>query len=449
MKNKHIFIPLIVFVSVCFVGVIISIINFKGFEKNMSYSTKTIEFLYDGASDGKDPNGNEFNAMDLLTDEVINQAVADSNMNYKAEDLKPYLVLKNIVPENVVSEITAYTSLVKSGAATTTINSSTYHATRYNLILYRDFDKSISGKDLNRLVDNISKNYCELFYKTYDQAFDSKNYSDIYAIDTYDYIYQVEVYENKLQALSKYASNLFAKNNTFTFKAKSFNDIVLKADSLILNDVSKIRNAITFNALSKDVDRLKDYYNYKITTLNFDKEKYTTDLANITAQIDSYEKDSTVYIGSGENIVKVESNSSETYNALLAKKISISQNISEINKNITDYQNILADIDAAVATQAEYDRVTANIANLGNEYEALEDSFTEMLDAYNESYVNNGAVSTTDTQFKSTTSLFSGAFIVKCIKITFPLAGIAAVGICIYYFIREVRKGKKKELVEE
>lgn len=450
MKNKkHIFIPLIVLVSVCFVGLIISIICFKVINKDMNYSTKTIEFLYDGASDGKDPDGNEFNAADLLTEAVVTEGIKNAGMEnrYKYEDVKSYLIIKNIVPDNVISEITAYTSLVKSGNATTTINSNKYNPTRFNIILYRDFDKKINKNDLNKLVDSITESYFNLFYKTYQKSFDSTNYSEIYSMDNYDYIYQVEVYENKLNALSKYAKALFDKNNTFTFKNKTFNDISLKATSLISNDVAKIRNSITYNALSKDVNRLKDYYNYKISSLNYDKTKYTTDLTNITTQINNYEKDSTVYIGSGENVIKVDSNSSETYNALLAKKISISETIAQINTDILRYTNILADIDAATATQDEYVRVEANIETLANEYDDLEASLNEMLTAYNDNYVNNGAVKGNETEYKNRTSLISTSFIVYTIKIELPLVGLTVIGICVYLLIREVRKNKKRDEV--
>ena len=452
MKNKkHIFIPLFVLIGAIVVSLIVSIISFKAFNKNMDYSTKTIEFLYDGASDGKDPDGNEFNASDLLTEEVINKGIKDAGMEnrYTYDTIKSYIMVKNIVPNNVVSEITAYTSLVKSGTTTTTITSSNYHPTRFNIILYRDFDKKISKNDLNKLVDSITTNYCDLFYSTYKKSFDSTSYSDIYSMDNYDYIYQVEVYENRLTALANFANSLFANNNTFTYNGKTFNDISLKANQLIKDDVKVIRNSIVFNALSKDVTRLKDYYNYKIAMLNFDKTKYTTDLNNITTQIDNYEKDSTVYIGSGENIVKVESNSSETYNALLAKKISTSEKIAEINTNITDYTNILADIDAAVATQAEYDRVETNLTKLGKSVDELDKQFVEIINSYNDKNIANNAVKVETTEYKNVTSIFSLTFIIEAFKLTFPIVGLTMVGICVYYLIREIRKNKKKEVVIE
>ena len=447
MKNKHIFIPLIVFVSVCFVCLIVSIISFKAFDKNMSYSARTVEFLYDGASDGKDPDGNEFNAADLLTEEVVTKSISDAGLNYKYEDVKPYLLMNNVVSDNVISEITAFTSLVKSGNATTTINSSNYHATKYNVILYRDFDNKISSNDLNKLVDKIVDNYCDSFNTAYQKSFDSTNYSNIYSIDTYDYIYQVEVYENKLKALAKYSSNLFNEKNSFTYKGKTFNDIALKANSLVSNEISKIRNSIIFNALSKDVDRLKDYYNYKIKNLEVDQSKYEKDLTNVEAQITAYNKGQTVYVGAGETVVKVDSNSEATYNSLLSKKISISETISTIKTNIKDYQQILADIDAATATPTEYEKVEANIASLGEEYTSLEKTYNEMLDSYNDKYISNGSISTSAVEYHNTNSLFSTAFIVKAIKITFPFAAISLVGICVFYFIRALKKNKKEELV--
>ncbi len=450
MKNKHIFIPLIVFVSVCICCLIISLITTNVSKQNINYSYMTIEFLYDGASDGKDPDGNEFNAQDLLTEDVVNAGIKEAGLEskYSYASLNGYLVLKNVVPSDVIAEITSFPSLVDA-SATTTITSSNYHPTKFNLILYSDFDKKISKSDLNNLVDSIFKCYCDSFYANYKKAYNTINYSEIYSLDNYDYINQVEVYENRLEALSKFAAELFAQNNTFTYNGKTFNDYTLKANSLINNEVAKIRNSIIYNALSKDVNRLKDYYNYKIDSLNYDLTKYNKDLVNIQAQIDGYEKDSTVYIGTGENVVKVESNSNATYEALLANKITIAEKIASINSELTEYQNILNDIDSGTATTEQYDKVKANIASLDTEYTTLETSLNEMLTSYNDKYIYNGAVTANSVSYYNAKSVISGTFVKTTLSISLPIVSLTIVGICIFYLIREIKKSKKEEVNEE
>ena len=70
MKNKHIFIPLFVFLGAGLVSLIWSVIDFKGVNKQLSYSSETIQFNYDGASDGYDPYGRSFDAINFMTDDV-------------------------------------------------------------------------------------------------------------------------------------------------------------------------------------------------------------------------------------------------------------------------------------------------------------------------------------------------------------------------------------------
>ena len=78
MKNKHIFIPLFVFIGACVISLAYSIIDFKVINKQPSYSYETIQFNYDGASDGKDPNGNPFDAVSFLTDDILSEAMTHS-----------------------------------------------------------------------------------------------------------------------------------------------------------------------------------------------------------------------------------------------------------------------------------------------------------------------------------------------------------------------------------
>ena len=83
MKNKkHIFIPLFIFLGACVICLVISIINFKVVNKTSSYSYEVIQLNFDGASDGVDPNGNPLNPVAFLTDDVIETALTNSNMNY-------------------------------------------------------------------------------------------------------------------------------------------------------------------------------------------------------------------------------------------------------------------------------------------------------------------------------------------------------------------------------
>ena len=440
MKRKHIFIPLFIFLGAGLVSLIASIVDFTVTNPQLSYSSETIQFNYDGASDGTDPNGNPFNATDFLSDDIISAGLEKSGLNYDVQTVRKYIAIENVVPENIVEEINSYTSLTGNNVGTAEITSKDYHPVRYRFALYNQIDKKLSSSKLNGLLDNIVEAYCDQFYTTYKKTFDASIYDDIYTMSDYDYIYQAQVYTNKLDILMKYAKTIYDEHKELV--TDEFEAVYLKCQALINSDVYVIENIITFHALSKDLDRLKDYYTYKIEHLTYDKVKYTADLDAVSAQLESYNKDSTIYVSSGDNVVSIASNSSATYDALLSSKIAISNKIGKIETEIAEYTAILNDINNATGTEEEYNLLKNYLKRLGDDYAEWEAAFVKLLEAYNKQYVLENSLSVSKVKYNSA-SLFSASFIVRCIKIGAPIMLTTMLGIAIYYLSREIRKEKK------
>ena len=252
MKNKkHIFIPLFVFIGACLVSLIWSVIDYTAFNKVQSYSYEVIQFDYDGASDGKDPDGNAFNAVGFLTDDVIQDGLTRSALDskYSVETVRKCIDLSNVVPKNIIKEIESYESLVNAGKGRE-LTAEDYHPIRYKFSLYQELDKKLASSKLNELLDNIVKSYCEKFYLTYAKSYDNSVYDSLFTIEDYDYIYQAQAYTSKIRVLSNYANDIFNEHDDFVVEDVNFNDLVLKGDQLVSSDVFKINNHIILNALS-------------------------------------------------------------------------------------------------------------------------------------------------------------------------------------------------------
>lgn len=446
MKNKkHIFIPLFVFIGACLVSLIWSVIDYTAFNKVQSYSYEVIQFDYDGASDGKDPDGNAFNAVGFLTDDVIQDGLEKSGLEnkYTVDNVRKCIDLSNVVPKNIIKEIESYESLINAGKGRE-LTAEDYHPIRYKFSLYQELDKKLGSSKLNELLDNIVESYCAKFYLTYAKSYDNSVYDSLFTIGDYDYIYQALAYTSKIRVLSNYANDVFNEHDDFFVGELNFNDLVLKGDEIISSDVSKINNHIILNALSKDIDRLKDYYNYKIVTLNYEKTKKTSDLAIVTEQLNSYPKDSTIYVGAGENVITIGSNSEATYNSLLQQQINLSNYIASINTEIQEYQSILEDINSATGTEKDYKLVQEYIKTLGDKYDDLEDSFNDMLEEYNDKYVLDAAISKTRVRYNSG-SIFSGSFVLRSAKISAPIILGTLFGICCFFLVRTLKKEKEKK----
>ena len=441
MKNKHIWIPAFVFIGAGLISLIYSIIDYKAINKVEAYSYETIQFNYDGASDGKDPNGNAFNPVNFLSDDIIEFALAKSELTYDVEDVRAHISLENVVPENIVEEISSYEKIMDSESSRK-IGSKDYHPVRYRFNVYQDLDNKLSSGKLNGFLNNLVEEYCNKFYATYKKTFDETAYQDLFNLDNYDYIYQGQIVSTRLSVLMSYADEIYQEHDDFVVNGKSFKDIYLKAEKLMSTDAYKLNQIIVLNALSKDVERLKDYYTFLLERLNYDKTKYQSDLTAITTQVNAYEIDSTVYVGTGENIIKVESNSVETYNTLLARQISISNTITSIEKQISDYTNILEKLEHPTGDTTAEDTVKTMLVALNKDYGDLQELFKVMIEEYNNVYVKDVAIEQTGVRY-SKSSIFSGSFIVRTIKNAAPIMLATMLGISIYYLARAVRKEKK------
>ena len=439
MKNKHIFIPLFVFVGACVVSLAYSIIDYKAINKQPSYSYQTVQFNYDGASDGKDPNGNPFDAVSFLTDDIIEEALQASGLSYDVKDVKDNIIVTNVVPKNIVEEIESYES-VTDKEATQEITSSDYHPTRYKFTLYQDLDNKLSKNDLNKLLDNVVVSYCNKFYDTYKKTYDGSVYEALLPGD-YDYIFQSQIYSNRVAVLMDYARSIYNEHADFQVDERTFNDIYLAGNQIINTYINRINNLITLKALSTDLPRLKSYYQYKIDMLQYDKTKYTADLATVSAQVAAYEKDATVYVGTGENTLRIESSSGATYTSLLAQQIDLANRLASIDTEIADYTAILNDIDHAASTEEDYDLVKSYLTRLDASFSGLEKKFGEFIDEYNKAYLKDGT-SKNEVKYQNA-SIFSGSFIVHTVKVGAPIMLTVMLGIAIYYLSREIRKGKK------
>ena len=462
MKNrKHIFIPLFIFLGAALVSLIYSIIDYKVVNPTLASATANIQFNFDGASSGVDPDGNPFNPIGLLTDDVIESAAQKCELNYNADDVRPYLSMENIVPKNILKEISSYQKTLgtdeKEESNVRPITSKDYHPVRFKFTLYHGVDKKLSKDGLKNFLKTIVEEYCSSFYASYKKSFTEYTYKDLLEVDNYDYIYQSEIYVTRLRVLMNYASTLYNEHPEFIvgsdnpkIHGKSFNDLVLIAEQLINSDSTKANNIIILNALSKDVDRLKDYYTYLLETLNYDKVKYTADYNAITQQItgdptdpnDDYKINPTVYVGTGENIIKVESNSVETYNALLARQISISNQITAIEKQISDYTNILDKLEHPTGDTTAEDTVKTMLVALNKDYGDLQDLFKVMIEEYNKTYVKDVAIEQNGVRY-SKSSIFSSSFVVRTIKNAAPIMLATMLGISIYYLARTIKEEKK------
>ena len=215
--------------------------------------------------------------------------------------------------------------------------------------------------------------------------------------------------------------------------------------------------------VSKDRIRLQKRYEMEIRTQGFQLESLTEELKQIEAQVDSFEKDGIIYVSANGALNRVGSSSSDTYDKLVEKRKSVSDQIAEINATIALYQARLDDMTGVAAKAAEAadeaEDVTAVEELTAAEKAALRadveqkldmlrvkrdnvrNDFAAMLDAYAAQEINEKTVSVSGLKYKSP-SVLSGAFIVRVIKTAGPFCAIGFM-VCMVLLIISRRKEEK------
>ncbi len=430
-------------------------------ENSQTYASASLLFSFEGAAEGKAPNGYPFDVSGLASDEVLEQALEASELTgtYTAEQLRENLSVTGVYPERIAEQMTQYVSLLDANAGSQTAVTD-YHATQYSVTLYNDFDRSISTGKLTGLLDNILTAYRSYFAQTYAASLEKKD--PIENLSEYDYAQQLEAVLEMVKQQSRFAAEMQELAPDFLLNGKSFGDVAVRYQSLE-SDINRLDATITLNAVSKDQDRLKKRYEMEIRSQGFQLESLTEELKLIEEQVNSFDKDGIIYVSANGALSKVGNETSNTYDKLVEKRKSVSDKIAEINATITLYQARLEDMTGVAAKNAKAkdesedaaavemlskselkeltETVETRIQGLIAKKNAVAADFSAMLDAYSAREINEKSVSVSGLKYTAP-SLLSGAFIVKVIKTAGPICAIGFM-VCMVLLILSRRKEYK------
>lgn len=433
-------------------------------EGNRTYATSSILFSFDGAAEGKAPNGYSFDVNGLTSEEVLEAALEESGLTgtYTAEQLRENLNVTGVYPEKIAEQMTKYVSLMDTNADSQAAVTD-YHATQYNVTLYNDFDKNIASGKLTGLLKNILKAYRVYFTQTYSARLE--NTDPIADLPEYDYAQQMEAIGESVKQERRYALAMQKLAPDFMLEGKSFGDIAVRYENLG-SDIDRLNATILLNAVSKDRERLQKRYEMEIRAQKIQLESLTDELKQVETQVKAYDKDGIIYVSANGALSQVGSTSTGTYDKLVAKRKEVTDSIAETNAIIDLYEKRLADMTGAISkvnTQISEAEDAAAVETLtASELKALIETvekkleelmakkgtvtadFIAMLDAYSAREINEKTISVTGVKYKPVT-LLSGAFIVKAIKTAGPLCAVGFM-VCMVLLIISRRKEEKAKV---
>ena len=484
---------LCVLIACGILGTILSAVLFLT-NPEKTYAAANVQFSFDGAAQGTAPNGYSFGISAVSSDEVVEKALEDAGMadRYSAEAVQGQIETSGVYPEDIVRQMMNYESLLDF-SANRELTVSDYHPTLYTVKLYNGFDEKISKGDLEKLLHAIMDSYKAYFSKVYTAG--QNSISIAYNLEDYDYPQQLTILTTTMEDAIRYADEMYEKEPALRLNGQGFNDISVRLHSLIDTDISKLSADITMNALTKNTSRLITQYDYEIRSLTNQLNKKNDQLTHLDALIASYDKNEIIYLSTADSLTKIDGNSSETYDALVASRREVADEITTINNEISNYHLLLADLigedkaeeaekaaaPAVVSANAETEETESaegegtvteivvpertqeeleelakaaeeaarkqiaaletNISTLAAKREAVMKDFADLIRQYNDKYVNDATVSVFGYQYRAP-SLLSGAFIKQTIKIAgaFCLVGFI---VCMILLIHSRRKEEK------
>ena len=343
----------------CAALVIGIIVSFVTFFKSQSADTISVslQMSFDGAADGIAPNGYRFDVTELLSDEVLEKALKASAMDskYTAEELRKCITLSGRYPKDIVNQTMSYDSLLNF-TANRELTVDKFHPTQFTITMSNASSSEMTKPQMEKLLKNIMAAYKEYFATV--SVMGRPGESEPFDLAEYDYTQQLEIIERRIEILMEYATELYTKEPSFRSNGTGFNDIAVRLNNLVNNDISRISAKLTLNALTKNPERLLSQYRYELKNLNNQLDAQSKVMKLIDEMITAYEKSEILYISSADALTKIDGNSSETYDSLIEARKEIADSNTKLSTRKEDIllklQDLLGGVDEDVVRNPEY-----------------------------------------------------------------------------------------------
>ena len=448
MKKTHWLRTTLITLAACGIaGLILAVILFNANPPRTGASS-SIEFSFEHAAEGVAPNGTRFDLSSLTSDDVLNAALSAAGMEgrYTADQLRANLIVSGIYPKDIAEQMSRYESVLSGDV--NRVAAGDFHATLYSVTLYNDFDPSISRGDLESLLSAVMAEFRAYFEKTYS-VFLAKN-NLLETLDDYDYPQQLEVLSEAVTRMEDFAQEMADTHPDFLTGGQGFADIAVRYEGLRTTELERISGLVTMNALSRDQERIVAQYENQIKVLEIRLAELKQEAEDTEGLISQYTKDDIIYVSTSGALQQVGSNSTQTYDTLVARRREIEDSMADLNKQAAQLQLKLSDIRGesaapAEAGDAEGEAETAaaeeapalteeereaqralvekGIAGVVAKLNAVTEDFTAFLQAYSAREMNDRTLAVTPVKYDSP-KLLSGAFAKQAIKTAGPLCAL-------------------------
>ncbi len=424
-------------------GLILSLINFLVIDPSKEYVNAGFMLLHSGAEKGEAPNGQPYTITVIQSEDFLKGVIEKAGLADKitTDELIENMAVRGSYPSNIIDQIKSWDSLLKSDP-TRVVSLSDYYPTTYGINIYNEFKNKLSKAQLTGLLNTLIEEYTAKYQRIYGAGVEWERLGRIFGTDSRDYMQTVDLLSVKCDLVDKHSQALYEVKQAFDNNGANFLALSTRAKSILSSDLQSLSAMITLNAMSKDTEALRQKYVYENDIQTRKLNALTQELSQVEKLIDSYEKDSTLYLGSGDSVITVQGNSKETYERLVDEKTKLSAQINETRITINDIESRIADIDAKTEESRMDGSVLENaISAASNKIDSLIADFDSLAQAYNEEYASTSSIRTIPVTYHGS-KLLSGSFMRALIKSEAPLCALALLAILIIGLIGELKKNR-------
>ena len=329
-------------------------------------------------------------AAGLALDESGEQAVQDS------------LTINGSVPEGILERIVEPSSFYNDDGLNTTsdVREQAYYPSQFQIIFHYTVPGLTQAQGAAFLTA-LLENYQAYFYRVYgynlafEQALRTFDYS------SYDYEDAVTILSDNLSGMSRYLRWLESQDTTHFVSSGgvTFSDLAAAIDTLQSENISQISAYVSSNLMTKDIQELIDYYQYRIR----DQERWIISwqgrLEALNQLIADYVKDNALIMGSigstGETAGYEITQPSAMFNQLINERVDCQTSISRLQESNNYYLERVEILENGTAG--------GSLATLQQYFNTLDTQMNLILDRTNEAA----------TEFFSTVQLEDAIRIVK------------------------------------
>ncbi|MCI5610572.1 MAG: hypothetical protein MR392_04240 [Roseburia sp.] len=352
-----------------FIGVLIGLLvtGVKYITGKSACAQAVITFQYDGIEEGLDPNGAAFDINKLKAPVVIESALESlGNTDISVEDVRQNIVIEGVIPEDAVDRITVIKQMALEDATNyEKILDVSYFPSQYVVSFYKDW--KMSGTETTEILNAVLESYREWFLDTYTNTAVLTVTGNMINYQNYDYAEAVDIIKSQVEIMQNYVAERlkdapdFRSANT----GLSFGDIQTSLNTIESIDLAKLVSYVENNNLTKDKQRLIEYYNYNIKEYTMNISELQSQLSTVQTTIDGYVKDPVVIVSSQESTQEI-TQKDEYYDSLLEKKIDLSNQISQINTKLNKTYTLLNNLQSmgAQSGQKQQERADAMLESI-------------------------------------------------------------------------------------